>query len=165
MSPGVCKYFKWHGPKPQSAVSRFFHEYSHKCFFFLLVFLSKEKMAAIDLYSLCVMEKAGHDLICKGQPSRPALRNTVFCRSRSSATKLTGNWLLSEAQVGIHRPISWNPTPFCWWNHRSTGWPLRRLQSLRFNKRYQVQIPPLPPIGWVTLQKSLIFSDGPVSHL
>lgn len=71
-------------------------------FFLLLVFLSKEKMAAIDLYSLCVMEKAGHDLICKGQPSHPALRNTSVLQKQGFGHK--ADWEL--ALIGS---TSWHP--------------------------------------------------------
>lgn len=60
---------------------------------FLLVFLSKEKMAAIDLYILCVMEKVGHGLICKGQPSRPALRNTSVLQKQGFGHK--ADWELA----------------------------------------------------------------------
>lgn len=54
-------------------------------------------MAAINLYILCVMEKVGHNLICKGQPSGPALNNTSVLQKQGLAMNLTENGRLSEA--------------------------------------------------------------------
>lgn len=61
---------------------------------FLLVFLSKEKTAAINLYILGVMEKVGHDLIFKGQPSSPALRNTSVLQKQGVSHK--ADWELAR---------------------------------------------------------------------
>lgn len=71
-------------------------------------------MAAINLYILCVMEKVGHNLICKGQPSSPVLNNTSVLQKQGLAMNLTGNGCLSEAEVGVRGSTSWNPAPFCW---------------------------------------------------
>lgn len=54
-------------------------------------------MAPINTYTLCAMEKVGHNLICQGGPPRSAFNNPSVLQKQGLVTKLTGNWLLSEA--------------------------------------------------------------------
>lgn len=54
-------------------------------------------MAPINTYTVCAMEKVGHNLICQGGPPHPAFNNTSVLQKQGLITKLTGNWLLSEA--------------------------------------------------------------------
>ena len=62
-------------------------------------------MASINTYTLCAMEKVGHNLICQGGPPCPAFNNTSVLQKQGLITKLTGNQLLSEAYVGTLGPF------------------------------------------------------------
>ena len=51
-------------------------------------------MAPINIYTLCAIEKVGHNLIRKDGPPRPALNNTSVLQKHGLITKLGSGFCL-----------------------------------------------------------------------